>query len=90
MRDPTHAPQCRAWLCIYFAVQIVLSDQAGNAQYPALNLCPRALRWRKFGVQESRKAAIAVSAGEPGGDTIGVMLVAGAVSWRKLRLHSDG
>ena len=44
------------------AIQIA-SDQAGNAQNPALHLRHRALRRRQFGFQERGKAAVPAASG---------------------------
>ena len=58
-------------------------DQAGNAQYPAFDLRHRPFGRRKIGLEERRKAAVAIGKRKPGGDTEGVVLVAGAVlPWR--------
>ena len=54
----------------------IASYQAGNTQYPPLHLRHCALRRRKYGFQECGEAAIPVSARQPGGNAIGVVLIA--------------
>ena len=58
---------------------LIGSDRAGNAQDPALQLRHLALTRRQVGFQQRGKAAIPVSARQPGGNAIGVVLVARAV-----------
>jgi hypothetical protein len=63
-------------MAIYpLAIQIA-SDQAGNAQNPALHLRHLALLRGQVGFQERGKAAIPVSARQPIGYAIGIVLVA--------------
>jgi hypothetical protein len=65
---------------LYFLVAPISSvDQAWNTQYPTFHLCLSALRRRQLGLQKRCKRTTPVSARQPGGDTEGVMLVAGAV-----------
>ena len=61
-----------------FASPVALWDQAGNAQNPPLHLRHLALTRRQVGFQQRYKAAIPVGARQPGGDAIGVVLVARA------------
>ena len=63
-------------LFIASLIQIALPDQAGNAQDPTLHLRELAFGWHQVGFQECGKAAIAVGARQPGGDAIGVVLIA--------------
>ena len=77
-------------MAIYpLAIQIA-SDQAGNAQNPALHPRHLALMRRQFGFQERGKAAIPVGARHPGGDAISIVLSPVRPSLAKLRLHSAG
>ena len=65
-------------MAIYpLAIQIA-SDQAGNAQNPALHLRHLALMRGQVRFQERGKAAIPVGAPHPGGDAISIVLVARA------------
>ena len=50
-----------------------------NAQYPTLYLCDGALGRHQFGLEERSEATVLVGAGKPGGDAVGVMLIAGPV-----------
>src|SRR5207253_1479966 len=54
------------------------SDQARNAQYPALHLCHRTFRWCQVGVKKYGEAAVPVGARKPRGDAEGVVLIARA------------
>lgn len=58
-------------------------DQAGNAQYPALDPRHRSLGRRKIGVQKRRETAVVIGAGKPGGNAEGVVLVGRAAFGRK-------
>src|SRR5580693_4311540 len=52
------------------------ADQAGSAQYPAFYLRHSAFGGRQIRLQEPSKGAIAVGMGQPGGNGVGIVLVA--------------
>ena len=60
------------------------TDQAGNAQYPALHLRHVRSGGVRSGFKERREAAVPVGVRKPGRDTVGVVLVARALLAREV------
>ncbi len=57
-------------------VVLPFADQPRNAENPTFGLRYSAFRRRQVGIEGCGEAGVPVGAGEPGGDAVGVVLVA--------------